>query len=77
MQAVALNLKPDIADTIDASAYNVEAGTALALSAGDRLQLSAAIGHAVCLSGFSASVWVVLPGTLGVAIGQQLGLFIS
>ena len=63
--AVALNLKPDIADTIDASAYNVEAGTALALSAGDRLQLSAAIGHAVCLSGFSSSVWVVLPGSLG------------
>ena len=65
-QAVALNLDPDVADTIDAAAYNLEQGTSLALAAGDRLQLAAAIGNAVCLSGFSASVWVVLPGTLGV-----------
>ena len=70
-QAFNVNLDPNIADTIDASAYNVEAGAALALSAGDRLQLSAAIGHTVCLSGFSASVWVVLPGSLGVLIDNN------
>ena len=66
-QAFNVNLDPESTDTIDASAYNVEQGTALALAAGDRLQISAAIGHTVCLSGFSSSVWVVLPGTLGVA----------
>ena len=71
-QAFNVNLDPDIADTIDASAYNVEAGRrARPSAAGDRLQLSAAIGHTVCLSGFSASVWVVLPGSLGVLIDNN------
>ena len=62
---VNMNLDPDGTDVIDAAAYNLEQGTALALAAGDRLQLPGVVGNTVCLSGFNASTWVVLPGSLG------------
>ena len=63
--ALTLNLAPASPDVIDASAYNLEQGTTLALAVGDRLQQAAAVGNAVCLSGFDTGTWVVLPGSLG------------
>ena len=65
--AVALNLDPQSTDVINAASYNVENGTTLVLDAGDRLGLANVVGNTVCLSGFNASTWYVLPGTLGVA----------